>query len=80
MGIWMVLCCLAPILLIAILAATGYSAGSILYTVALLICPIGMIAMMFMGSGCHSSGCEKDDTDVSTGKTQMPSRDELSRH
>lgn len=59
--IWMLVCCLAPILVIVGLGAAGYNSGGILYTIALLICPIGMIAMMFMGRGSH---CAPHDDDV----------------
>lgn len=59
--IWMLLCCLAPILLIVVLAASGRSSGSLLYIVALLICPLGMIAMMLMGRRSHCS--PKNDED-----------------
>ena len=61
--IWMLLCCLAPILLIAGLGAAGWNAGSILYIIALLICPIGMIAMMLMGRGSHCAPGDKDERD-----------------
>ena len=61
--IWMLICCLAPILLIAGLAATGWSGGSLLYVAALLICPIGMIAMMFTGRGSHCAPTHKHNRD-----------------
>ena len=59
--IWMLVCCLAPILLIVGLAATGWTGGSLLYVAALLICPIGMIAMMFMGRSSHCAPPHRDD-------------------
>ena len=75
MGIWMVLCCAIPLLLILVLGATGWGASNLLMLVALLFCPLSMIFMMLSGSGCHSSGCEKDESGGSTAKTQQLSRD-----
>lgn len=59
--IWMLLCCLAPILLIVVLAGTGRGSNSLLYVIALLACPLGMLAMMLMGRGSHCSPKDKDE-------------------
>ena len=75
MGIWMVLCCAIPLLLILVLGATGWGASNLLLLLALLFCPLSMIFMMVSGSGCHSSGCEKDEADGSSAKTPKVSRD-----
>ena len=57
----MALCCLLPLALLALLPLTGWNFGNLLYFAIALICPIGMIVMMFMGRGCHSSKSEADE-------------------
>lgn len=68
-GLWMVLCCAVPLLLILVLGATGRGAGNLLSTIALLICPLSMIFMMMSGRGCHSSAGEKNAPNPSGSKT-----------
>lgn len=47
----MLLCCLAPFLLILVLALGGWNRGSFVYVIAILICPLSMLFMMFSGRG-----------------------------
>lgn len=62
-GLWMVLCCLAPLLLVFIAPVFGLRGGnfsSFLYFLALFACPL----MMLMGHGGHDhENSDKEDSD-----------------
>lgn len=65
-GLWMVLCCLLPILAISILPAFGVrgSFSTLLYTILIFACPLMMINMM-MGGHQHD---EEDADNKAEGK------------
>lgn len=68
-GVGMMLCCLAPILIIAAIPLLGFRTGGSLAFLAYLICPIGMMVMMYSMSkmnqkdggsaSCHGNGAKK---------------------
>lgn len=68
-GMGMMLCCLAPIVLLAAIPLLGLRRGGSLSLLASLICPIGMMVMMFSMSkmnqkdggsaSCHGKGTQK---------------------
>ncbi|KJS88762.1 MAG: hypothetical protein JM58_00340 [Peptococcaceae bacterium BICA1-8] len=65
-GLLMLICCLAPILLLVLFApqlkSFAASGGTNLYWLFLLLCPIMHIGMMFFmkdkGGSCHGNGSE----------------------
>ena len=57
----MLLCCLSPLLVILVLALGGWNRGSFVYVIALLICPLSMLFMMFSGRGSHRSSQDEDE-------------------
>lgn len=68
-GVGMMLCCLAPVLILAAIPLLGLRRGGSLSFLASLICPIGMMVMMFSmsrmnqkdggGASCHGNGAKK---------------------
>ena len=68
-GMGMMLCCLAPILILAAIPLLGLRRGGSLSLLASLICPIGMMVMMYSMSrmnqkdggsaSCHGNGTKK---------------------
>jgi len=62
--LWMLLCCLAPLLVILVLALGGWNRGTFVYIMAILICPLSMLFMMFAGRASgHSSQDENEPKD-----------------
>ncbi len=59
--LWMLLCCLAPLLVILVLAVGGWSRSSLVYIIAILACPLSMLFMMFSGRGSHRSSQDEDE-------------------
>jgi|GEM_PF-6768779 hypothetical protein len=59
--LWMLLCCLSPLFVILVLALGGWNFGSFVYVIALLICPLSMLFMMFSGRGSHRSSQDEDE-------------------
>lgn len=61
-GIGMMLCCLLPILLVAVVPLLGIKGGAILPLLASLACPLGMLFMMFSmrGSNNRDGSCHGD--------------------
>lgn len=61
-GMGMMLCCLAPVVMIAAIPLLGLRQGGTYSFLASLICPIGMMVMMFSmsrmngkGGSCHGT-------------------------
>lgn len=64
-GLGMMVCCLLPILLVALVPLLGIQGGGIISALAVLACPIGMGIMMFTmsrsnnGGSCHGHSDNK---------------------
>jgi len=56
----MLLCCLAPLLVILVLAVGGWSRSSLVYIIAILACPLSMLLMMRSGRSSQDEDEHKD--------------------
>jgi Na+-driven multidrug efflux pump len=66
-GLGMMVCCMLPILLVAVLPLLGLK-GRWLSSLATLICPLSMMFMMFGMRNSHGKSCcsEKDEKNIET--------------
>lgn len=58
--LWMLLCCLAPVLVVLVLGLSGRNLGGLVYLVAILACPLSMLFMMRSGRSSRDEGKDKD--------------------
>lgn len=66
----MVLCCLIPVVLLALVSRTAYGSNGIINTLLPFLCPLMMIIMMI---GCFKKSPNKKDSNDNINESQSES-------